>query len=91
MFNEDGYVERADAGELQAVVIHSGTPSPEVGLPPSSRSEMISYRAENGEELARAHRYVLPDGSVGAGGKPDPKRIFKDGTLYRLEKKTKRS
>jgi hypothetical protein len=79
-------VERAESGEIIAVVVHSGTPSQEVGLPPGSRSEMISYREINGFELARAHQYVLPDGRIGASGKPDPKRVLKDGKLYRIEK-----
>lgn len=88
MFNEGGYVGRAEAGELQEVVTRSGTPSPEIGLPPGSKSQAISYRTENGEELARAHRFVLPDGTIGASGKPDPKRVFLEGTLYRLKKKS---
>lgn len=86
MFNEDRFVERAENSELKVVVLHSGTPSPDVGLPPGSRSELVSYRDLNNLELARAHRYVLPDGTVGASGKPDPKRIYKDGKLYRIEK-----
>ena len=87
--HEEGYVERAEAGELEEVIIHRGNPSPEVGLPPGSNSETVSYRTQNGEELARAHRFVLPDGTIGASGKADPKRVFKDGILYRLEKKSK--
>jgi hypothetical protein len=87
MFNEDRFVERTKAGELKAVVVHSGNPSPEVGLPIGSRSELISYRDINNLEVARAHQYVLPDGKLGASEKPDPKRILKDGKLYRIEKK----
>lgn len=88
MFNEGGYVERAETGDLRVVITHSGTPSPEVGLPPGSKSQMISYLTENGEELARAHRYLLPDQTLGASGKPDPKRVFQNGKLYRVKKKS---
>lgn len=88
MFNEGGYVDRAKQGEIREVVTHSGTPSPEIGLPLGSQSQMISYLDKNGTELARAHRFVLPDGSIGASGKPDPKRLLQDGTLYRIEKKS---
>ena len=49
---------------------------------------MISYLDKDGSELVRAHRFVLPDGSIGASGKPDPKRLLKDGKLYRIEKKS---
>jgi hypothetical protein len=84
MFNDAAFVERAESGELKAVVAYSGNPSPVVGLPKGSRSEMISYRDANDFELARAHRYVLPDGRIAASGKPDPKRVFKDGRLYAI-------
>jgi hypothetical protein len=87
MFNEERFVERSERGEIKAVVVHSGMPSPDVGLPHGSVSQLISYRDLNDLELARAHRYLLPDGRIGASGKPDPKRILKDGKLYRLEKK----
>jgi hypothetical protein len=87
MFNEERFPERAETGEVTAVVVHSGAPSPEVGLPFGTKSEMVSYRDVNGLELARAHRYLLPDGTVGASGKPDPKRLFKDGILYRIQKR----
>ena len=86
MFNESMLVERAKAGEIVEVVIHSGLPTPDKGLPAGSRTQMISYRDKSGLELARAHRFVLPDGSIGASGKPDPKRMLKDGILYRLRK-----
>lgn len=89
MFNREDFVGRAARGEIKEVIVHSGQPSPEVGLPPGSRTEMLSYLDENGAELARAHRFVLPDGSIGASGKPDPKRVFKDGKIYRIQKKKK--
>lgn len=87
MFNEARFVERAESGELKAALIYSGKPIRKVGLPEGSRSEMISYRDANDFELARAHRYVLPDGRIGASGKPDPKRIFKDGRLYAIARR----
>lgn len=86
MFNEGGYVERVRKGELTEVIVHSGIPNPVIGLPAGTKSQMISYRDENGEEVARAHRFLKPDGTIGASGLADPKRIFKNGTLYRLEK-----
>jgi len=73
-------------GEIAEAVMHSGTPSPEIGLPSGTRSQMISYIDKDGFELARAHRFLLPDGSIGASGRPDPKRILDGGVLYRLEK-----
>ncbi len=37
---------------------------------------MIQYRQRNGTPVALAHRYLRPDNTVGASGKPDPKRIY---------------
>ena len=86
MFNESMLVERAKAGEIIEIVIHSGLPTPVKGLPAGSQTQMISYREKSGLEIARAYRFLLPDGSIGASGKPDPKRLLKNGTLYRLRK-----
>ena len=47
-------------------------------------SVMLSYRDENGDEVARVHQYIRPDSSIAASGKPDPKRLVQDGILYRL-------
>lgn len=46
------------------------------------QSQMISYIGPDGHEVARAHRYLRTDGTIGASGLPDPKRIKKDGVLY---------
>jgi hypothetical protein len=32
--------------------------------------------------MARVHQYVLVDGTIGASGRPDPKRVFYEGVLY---------
>jgi hypothetical protein len=48
---------------------------------------MVSYRDTGNFEIARVHQYLRTDGSIGASGRPDPKRLFEEGTLYRLEKK----
>jgi len=42
---------------------------------------MVSYIC--GEtEIARAHRYLRPDGTVGGCGKPDPKLLVDDDKRY---------
>lgn len=86
MFNKENFVGRVRTGEIREVVTHSGEPSPEIGLPIGTKSQMISYLDASGFELARAHRFLLPDGTIGASGKPDPKRMFKDGKLFRIQK-----
>ena len=47
---------------------------------------MISYRNQDGNEVARAHRYLRPDGEIGLSGKPDPKRVVFENMMYRLHK-----
>jgi hypothetical protein len=49
--------------------------------PPGTKSEMIPYY--NGiEKVAICHQYTLPDGTIGASGKPDPKMIRHKGRQY---------
>jgi hypothetical protein len=40
-------------------------------------------------KVATAHRYLLPDGTIGASGKPDPKSMKHDGNFYILDRKAK--
>ena len=54
---------------------------PRANEPFCTRSQMVSYMV-GGTEIARAHRYIRPDGSVGASGQPDPKLFFDGATLY---------
>jgi hypothetical protein len=71
------------AGEIIAEIKNSRTAPPQSGQPPGSKSQEVWY-FENGEEVARVHQYVLPDGGLGASGVPDPKRIYEGGVAYRL-------
>ena len=67
-----------------------GTPNPRVGEPPGTESQIVSYMRNTGrglERVCRVHRYLRPDGTIGASGKLDPKSILHDGTLYALQVK----
>jgi len=88
MFNEGAYWDKAKSGELTSVTLENRHPSLTAAHEPfCTQSQMISYSDTNNQEIARVHQYLRSDGTIGASGKPDPKRLFKDGTLYRLEKK----
>jgi hypothetical protein len=90
-FNEGRYLERLQAGELSATVMDDRHPALTVAAEPfCTRSQMISYRDLDGNEIARVHQYLRTDGKLGASGKPDPKRLYEDGILYRLVKKRNR-
>jgi hypothetical protein len=89
-FNDGKYWERCKSGEFTAVVMESRHPSLTAASEPfCTQSQMISYRDADNTEIARVHQYLRTDGSLGASGKPDPKRLFEDGILYRLIKKPK--
>jgi hypothetical protein len=90
MFNEGGYWDKAKSGEFTTVTLEHRHPSLTAANEPfCTFSQMISYRDASDNEMARVHQYLRPDGTVGASGKPDPKRLFVDGTLYRLMRKPK--
>lgn len=87
-FNDDGYWEKAKSGEFTETLLEDRHPSLTVANEPfCTRSQMISYRNTSNDEMARVHQYLRSDGTIGASGRPDPKRIFRNGILYRLKKK----
>ena len=46
--------------------------------------EFVEYLDDQGQWIAQAYQYVKPDGSLGASGKPDPKRIRQGGKIWAL-------
>ena len=86
-FNQANLWEKLRTGELRAVVKEERHPAlVQAREPYCTRSQMLSYLDDNGNEVARVHQYLRPDGQIGASGKPDPKRLLLNGTLYRLKK-----
>lgn len=63
-------------------------PSPPAASEPfCTWSQEVSYiDPTTNEEVARAHRYLRPDGTIGASGLPDPKRVVHNGIIYRIIK-----
>jgi hypothetical protein len=86
-FNARRDWERVLAGELDAIVLDSHPPGPDANQPSGTLSEILSIRTKDGVELSRVHRYLRPDGSIGGSGRPDPKKLFEDGVVYRQKKK----
>jgi hypothetical protein len=71
--------------DLLEVVESSGRPNPKMGQPPGTLSQRVSYWETTGTSLrkvATVHRYLRPDGTLGASGKPDPKRVLHEGKVY---------
>lgn len=50
--------------------------------PPGTRSQIIRYVDLAGQWVVEIHQYLRPDGSIGASGKPDPKRLRIAGTIF---------
>ncbi len=87
LINENGYWEAAKKHRLSQVVVDSNHPAPDrSNQPHCTRSQEISYRDERGDEVALVHQYLLRDGTIGASGQPDPKRVFHEGVLYYVDR-----
>jgi len=83
LFNEGRYWERMKAGEFFEVLYREGHPSPsDSHEPPCTRSQIIAYLDAQGRQVAIVHQYLRKDGSLGGGGKPDPKKLFHRGEIY---------
>ena len=88
-FNEGGYWDKVKSGELTAHLLASNVSVMLTHETVEITSMMLSYRDQAGNEIARVHQFVRPDGSLAASGLPDPKRLLENGILYRLERKVK--
>lgn len=54
--------------------------------PAGTVSQMLQYWRD-GVEVALVHQYTRPDGTIGASGRPDPKKVIVDAKCYRLLRK----
>lgn len=82
MFNADRIEARAASGELAVVVLVSRDARAELKMPPGTKSQRIAYVDVLGNHVAVAHRYLRPDDTLAASGRPDPKGLVRDGILY---------
>ncbi len=87
LFKNHSFLDRIQRGEL--------TPCPK-GKPRHvsnpchtehcSTSQMVYYFDRQGRPLVLAHQYVRSDGTLGASGLPDPKRLQIGNIVYKLLK-----
>jgi hypothetical protein len=83
LFNAGKYWERAQAQEFRQIVKKDAHPSPpKAPVPVCTRSQLIVYTDSRGHMIAMVHQYLQPDGTIGAGGRPDPKRLRVGDTVY---------
>jgi hypothetical protein len=77
IFNNRQLYAQVQAGHLVAYVKRSSHPKvPPVGEPVCTWSQIVYYYTPEGEPAAIVHQYFRPDGTLGASGLPDPKRLF---------------
>jgi hypothetical protein len=83
MFNELKLWEQTQGdGKLQQHVIYEGKPRRGVREPRGTKSQVVWYYDKWHRKVALVHQYLRPDGTVGGAGRPDPKRVWKDGVIY---------
>lgn len=85
-FNCGGYLGKYLSKSFTFDVTHQGQPEAWRNLPPGTISQEIMLRDRNGDDVAKIHQFLCPDGTLGASGFPDPKRIFTKRRSYRIHK-----
>jgi hypothetical protein len=51
---------------------------------PGTESQEVHFFDGDNNLVAKAHRFLRPDGRLAASGLVDPKRVFKDGKWFGL-------
>ena len=83
LFGREDYCGRVVRGELLQVVLKDRHPSlPRANEPYCTRSQLVGFVDPAGVRVALVHRYLRVDGSLGASGLPDPKRLILEGIHY---------
>lgn len=82
LFNELQLWDLVREGLLHEVAFHHGTPRAEVHEPFGTDSQGVRYYNSWMEEVAEVHQYLRADGSLGASGLPDPKRVVEGRVVY---------
>lgn len=87
-FNKGNYWLRVQTGELHcAIKSHPADPKYNLGPGGQSQELYISDPITN-KQVARAHRLLKADLTLGGGKKPDPKELVDNGIYYHLHKVT---
>ena len=53
-----------------------------VGEPPCTHAQMVRYSDERGQWKVEFFQYQRADGTIGASGKPDPKRLRINSAIF---------
>lgn len=75
IFNQNGYLDKLKAGIIKSRKTYEIHHAPD-GEPFCTHSQILFYYNLSNQLLAVVHQYRRPDGTLGASGKPDPKKIY---------------
>jgi hypothetical protein len=85
LFNTE-VLPKIEQGQCLPVVRVDRDAHPKYNEPVGTRSQMVEFWAtDSGRmvKLAFVHRFLRPDGSIGASGQLDPKIVFSKGVGYK--------
>jgi hypothetical protein len=83
IFNNGGYWDQVKSGKLTTRTVADRVPKNlPPGFPAGTRSQLVQYIDAAGKVVAVVHQYLLPNGEIGASGKPDPKEVITDDYHY---------
>jgi hypothetical protein len=84
LFEALGYADLVASGALSESVTFDSHPTPnKANEPVCTRSQLLAYRDSGDRVVVRIHRYLRPDGTIGASGRPDPKFLLHDSVIYK--------
>jgi len=83
MFNDSTIPDQIKSGQLRKKIMSQRHSTPvRSGQPLCTYSQILSFWDSQGNKVAICHQYKRPDGTIGGSGKPDPKRIMVEGTIF---------
>ena len=84
LFNESQYPDTIARGLLTPKLLRDDVLKEpgERGEPPGTRGQLVRYSDHNGRWVVEVFQYLRPDGTIGASGRPDPKRLRLGGKIY---------
>lgn len=83
MFNQGQYWEKVQRGEITTRILSERHPAlPLANEPFCTRSQVLAYYNDQNERIAIVHQYLRTDGTLGLSGRPDPKKLLRNGILY---------
>lgn len=87
MFNESQYPQMILEGRLIPQLLRdSPLQNPQrCGEPPGTRGQFIRYRDRTDRWVVEVFQYLRPDGTIGASGRADPKRLRIGDTIIIAE------